>query len=598
MLGFMFALVVLLLRYLWWLRSLWRRPSSRLLSRMFSKHSLLAVREIFSEGLLHLRIYKRNRRLGFMHMSLALGWFMMIVGGKFETWFHSGQFLHGTWYAVFFRYFEPQTAGGWAGRFWLHYMDLGLLLVLTGLALAIMKRIRKRILGIHSSTRHTLVNRVALTFLWMIFPLRLVAEALTFGQHGGGGFLTGSLGRCCFSSGMLAGLELPLWWAYSLSLGAFFVVLPFSRYLHIPTEMALIFLRHWGLRAAEDLQPEKALQAFEIHACSACGLCLDVCPAIKDHPFQSAYFLRALRSGKGWESLASTCLSCGACEEACPINLGLEKLRTAARGKIHEKHHAVYSYLPTVAPVETSKVDVLLFTGCMGRLKPATTKALKDLLEEAGLTWVHLDEQESICCGRPLALAGRASEAGALREFNRNLIQGQQARMLVTTCPICLKQFRDDYGLELPVYHHSEMLWYCLRAGRLKREKGTACFSYHDPCELGRKSACYQAPRELLQSCGTLLPLEREQADALCCGNSLGALSLSLSERQALTSRTLKVLEVPGAACVVTACPLCQHNLARQSRLPVRDLAEVLAVTGLPEQHGQRTAALAAVQEL
>src|SRR5690554_8159432 len=97
-----------------------------------------------------------------MHMSLALGWFMMIVGGKFETWFHSGQFLHGTWYAVFFRYFEPQTAGGWAGRFWLHYMDFGLLLVLTGLTLAIMKRIRKRILGIHSSTRHTLVNRVAL----------------------------------------------------------------------------------------------------------------------------------------------------------------------------------------------------------------------------------------------------------------------------------------------------------------------------------------------------------------------------------------------------------------------------------------------------
>src|SRR5690554_1676283 len=112
--GFVFALVVLLLRYLWWLRSLWRKPSPLLLTRVFSKHSLLAIREIFAEGLLHLRIYKRNKRMGFMHMSLAMGWFMMIVGGKFETWFHSGQFLHGTWYAVFFRYFEPLTVRGLA----------------------------------------------------------------------------------------------------------------------------------------------------------------------------------------------------------------------------------------------------------------------------------------------------------------------------------------------------------------------------------------------------------------------------------------------------------------------------------------------------
>lgn len=577
MAGFVFALTVLAVRYLWWLRGLRKQAPGKLPAVLFSHKTLSAINEIFNEAILHRRILKRNRRMGFMHMSLAVGWGMMILGGKFETWFHTGRFFHDTWYAVFFRYFEPQVVGGLAGAFWLHYMDLGLLVVLSGVTLAVIKRIKKKVLGIKNTTRHSRVNRLALTFLWLVFPLRLLAEAVTFGQYGGGGFLTGTLGKLCFTSPMFAVVELPLWWAYSLVLGAFFVVLPFSRYLHIPTEMVLILLRHWGLRASTELKPEEGLQAFEVHACSACGMCLDVCPAIGQQPFQAAYFMQAIRSGKGWEKMATDCLSCGACENACPVNIGIENMRVAARGKVHQDYMAKHDYLPILSARERRSANILLFTGCMGRLKPGITEAVKQLLEEAGLSWVHLDEKDSICCGRPMALAGRTDQAATMRAANEALIGSYRAGMLVTTCPICLNQFRNEYKLNIPVVHHSVLLWQLMSEGRIKTERGLECFSYHDPCELGRKGGHYNEPRELLSACGNLLPVDREKSESLCCGNTPGSLSLSLKDRQNITAATLKVLEAPHPDKIVTACPLCQHNLSRQSKVPVKDIAEVLA---------------------
>ena len=43
----------------------------------------------------------------------------------------------------------------------------------------------------------------------------------------------------------------PFWWLYSLSLGTFFVLLPVTRYMHIPTELFLIFMRNSGIRTGD-----------------------------------------------------------------------------------------------------------------------------------------------------------------------------------------------------------------------------------------------------------------------------------------------------------------------------------------------------------
>jgi Fe-S oxidoreductase len=539
------------------------------------------VGEIFKESLLHLRIYKTNPVLGFMHMSLAFGWFLLIVGGKLETWYYTGDFANPMYYAIFFRYFEPVTSGFWMNGVMVFFMEFSLLFVLTGVALAFAKRFRKQLMGMKNTTRHSLGNRVALTFLWLIFPLRLLAESATTGQHGGGGFLTATLGGWLFSGSEAASIEEPLWWAYSFSLGLFFMALPFSRYLHIPTEMVLILLKHWQIKPEIGFQPQKGLQAFEVHSCSSCGICLDACPGISlDYKaFQASYFVKAVRENNPLTSMATSCLNCGACSSVCPVGINLEALRLDCRTGIFEQSRFNHSYLPVPMVLWRETTEVVLYTGCMGRMNPKTTNAFKALLNEAGVKYVHIDEKQGVCCGRPLALAGAADKARKIMEYNRDFINGHNGKVLVTTCPICYRYFSDEYQLDIPVLHHSQYLWELIKNGQLKPDWQNLKLAYHDPCELGRGSGCYEPPRKVLSAVGQLVATEKQGEKSLCCGNNLGSLSLPESTRQQITARTVAMLSESQPDYIVTACPLCKPTLSRQSSIPVRDLAEVLLLS-------------------
>ncbi|MCK7537706.1 MAG: heterodisulfide reductase-related iron-sulfur binding cluster [Marinilabiliales bacterium] len=59
-----------------------------------------------------------------------------------------------------------------------------------------------------------------------------------------------------------------------------------------------------------------------------------------------------------------------------------------------------------------------------------------------------MDEQGGVCCGRPLMLAGRDKEARELINHNSDIIWKSGAKILVTSCPICYKVFRESYYLE------------------------------------------------------------------------------------------------------------------------------------------------------
>ena len=116
------------------------------------------------------------------------------------------------------------------------------------------------------TTKHVAGDRVALSALWLIFPARLAAESVTCALYGGGSFLTGSLGdwlAAHVGTMALMNLETAAWWIYSSCLGIFFVALPFSRYMHIFTEIPLIFLRRYRLRSGEK---QGAYDNFQVEA--------------------------------------------------------------------------------------------------------------------------------------------------------------------------------------------------------------------------------------------------------------------------------------------------------------------------------------------
>ena len=77
--------------------------------------------------------------------------------------------------------------------------------------------------------------------------------------------------------------------------GVFFVALPFSRYMHIFTEIPLIFLRRYKLHSTEK---EGSFDRFQTDACSRCGICIDPCQLQSElgiDDVQSVYFLRDRR---------------------------------------------------------------------------------------------------------------------------------------------------------------------------------------------------------------------------------------------------------------------------------------------------------------
>ena len=124
--------------------------------------------------------------------------------------------------------------------------------------------------------------------------------------------------------------------------------------------------------------------------------------------------------------------------------------------------------------------------------------------------------------------------------------------------------------------HHTEYLLELVRGGRLKLESGAASMVYHDPCELGRGSGIYEQPRELLSQAGELVEAEKNRDMSICCGGSLGSLTLGFDKREDMTRNALHNLTEGDPDTIVTACPLCKSTFALYADRPVEDIAETV----------------------
>ena len=574
----MFA--VLLWKWGTWLWKLPRADKMLILKGLPTRRTLDALCEVVSESLLHRRIFRVNPLLGYMHMSLAFGWFLLIAFGWVETLSYLGLRWVPLQGHVFFKYF---ATGLEHKPFFDFVMDLLLLFVLSGVALAWGKRFYSKAMGLRRTTRHVVGDRVALSALWFIFPARLAAESVTCAIYGGGGFLTGDFGH------WLAGhvdmltlmtLESVAWWFYSSCLGLFFVALPFSRYMHIFTEIPLIFLRRYRLRSTEK---ESSYDHFQVEACSRCGICIDPCQlqsVLGINDVQSVYFLRDRRYRMLRLATADNCLMCGRCVEKCPVDIDLNTLRLNSRDKMRntpdERRYGYFKGLDR----SRGEGKVGYFAGCMTLLTPRTLTAMEQLFRAAGEEVWWADREGGVCCGRPLKLAGETDSARKMMQYNTDLFRKHGITTLVTSCPICLKVFREDYALDgIEVLHHSEYILRLIRSGRLQLKHGTTRYTYHDPCELGRGSGIYDEPRAVIEAVGELLEPAETRENALCCGSSVANLAISDSQQVQIARSVTGELEATGAEVIVTACPLCKKALARGAQREVKDLAEIVAAS-------------------
>ena len=562
------------------------KPADRqkfLLSLITPAAILKNLRDLFCDCLFHVRLWKRNKVLGYMHSSIAFGWFMLIVIGHIETILYIPERLHKLYYPIFFRFFMEQQHQTLQGSFFFFLMDFFLLVVLSGITLAIIKRFRSRIVGMRRTTRLTLTDRIGLYSLWAIFPLRWIAEGFTAGVAGGS-FMTVPIHWILHNFMSKPENITVAWWAYSLALGTFMTVLPFTRYMHIPAEILLIPMRNAGLPVRHT---RKGFALAMLYSCPSCGVCIDACPMgaqKKNVQDATVYMVRNLKRRNQRRSLeiAEKCLMCGKCASLCQVQMDACGLRLAYRASQEKKRNqlpADFSYLAAVDPLPPlGDRKVLYYAGCMSSLTPVVARSVHQVLDRAGVAYERMDKDGSICCGRPLMLAGRIDEAKQLMARNKELIEGSGASILLVSCAICYRIFKEQYQLSgVEVMHYTEYFNRLIQEGRLPVKNSHQTMVYHDPCDLGRGCGIYDAPREALRHAGQLVPALKERNESVCCGGSVGSLTLRYEDRTFVTRASVDNLMANNPEQIVTACPLCLKTFGRFSPVPVKDFAEVLS---------------------
>ena len=624
-----------------------------LVKHIFSFKIFKTIWDIIIDCLIHVKIFKKNLLLGYMHSSIAFGWFMLILIGHIEVWLYTPQRTGLIYYPVFFRYFVMETHQTMRGAFFFFLMDLFLLIVISGIALALYKRFRSKRLGMKKTTKHDLRSKIAIYSLWAIFPLRLIAESYTV-DICGGGFLTKSVNTLMSSfTGSMILMEVT-WWAYSVALGLFMLFLPFSRYMHIPTEMLLILLRNSGIKSSSS---RRGYAETEIYSCSSCGICIDSCPMTaiesKDR-YMPIYYIRSLRRRRKKSlAIAANCLICGKCGNVCPVGIDSAALRIHKKREKFNNSFFSYDYLKSNLPesykiisdnrqlnvndslqtanasdissatvtgnssaivtgnssaiatnsspiiiqnsllndaqnyttkkrskkriVIYSSAKVLYYAGCMTHLTPAVYRALFNIMEKAKVEYTFMDKDGSICCGRPLLISGGEVKAKELMESNHKAIEESDATILLLSCPICYKMFKEEYNLQgIEVMHHSEYLEKLVKEEAIIVEKTEISMSYHDPCDLGRGSGIYDQPRGVLSAIGTLKRAEEEKSKSICCGGSLGSTKFSYDDRITIARNSLRSLCVENPDILITSCPLCLKSFSCLNDGETIDIAQIV----------------------
>ena len=573
--GLTILLVFLAVKYIRWIRTFDKAEKRTILKGMFSLKTFKAIGEVFTESLVHRKIYRTNPFLGYMHMCFGLGWFLLIVAGKTESMIYHTSAFNPPYFAIFFRFFHPAKETFPYSNTFAFITDLLLLFILSGLLLAILKRFYSRIVGLRKTTSHRPFDLLILTTLWLIFPLRFLAESFTSGLRGGGSFLTNNAGDFFAGFLPLENLTYPAWWAYSSALGLLFLLLPFSRYMHIPTEMVYIFLKNWGIKQGKSFN---AFSEIQMYSCSRCGICIDSCQlnsSLGITDTQPVYFLKKIRHKKEYGHLIENCLMCGRCEASCPVDLKHNALRLAQRPDMSRVTKNTYSY--TKDAVVPTNAKVAYFAGCMGQLTPAVTRSMEHIFKQAGIDYSFIDKEGGICCGRPMLLSGNREVAAVMAEKNKALIQASGAETLVTSCPICLKTFREEYGLTINVVHHTEYIDELIRTGKLQTVSGGQRTVFHNPCELGRGCNVYKAPENILQTVSQKVNTPFDGKKSLCCGGSLANTAINADQRTRIASDAVTAYAAYRPDVLVTACPLCKKTFTKKSAIPVKDIAEIVA---------------------
>ena len=467
-----------------------------------------------------------------------------------------------------------------------------------------------------------------------------------------------------------------LWW-HSLIILGFLVYLTYSKHLHIITSAFNVLFTSERPKGAlkpmhldvESTTEEDTFGAGKITdltwkqlldgtTCTECGRCQSQCPAwttakplspkllvmdLRDAMFeQGPALLEARKNGddeyrRAIEALPALnpdivedevvwdCTTCGACVQACPVNIEhIDAIVDMRRNLVmtesrfpREMQGALQNMETTGNPwgaapqtrVEweqgTSKqkalriphisenpdADVLLWVGCAGAFDDRNKKVTYDLarlLQIAGVTFATLKDEEA-CTGDPARRMGAEYIYQMLAEQNIETLNNHGVKTILTACPHCFNTIFNEYpqfGGIFEVVHHTEYLARLVRQGRLRpAAEVAATVTYHDPCYNARHNDIWQGAREVIDAIpgAAYKELHRHGHSTFCCGAGGGR--MWMEERMGKKMNIERTDEALASASdtLAVGCPYCNIMLSdgiterhAGDSMTVRDVAQIL----------------------
>ena len=361
-----------------------------------------------------------------------------------------------------------------------------------------------------------------------------------------------------------------------------------------------------------------------LYRCNKCGFCQATCPHYQQSREEWAVARGRLRMIKGvhegqlsvsegYARRLFECFMCSGCATACPSGVEIEEVFLEARrdlarmgflpaplvelgqtitttgsitGEAGDTRLSWAQNLP-FSPPEGGMHEVVYFVGCVSSLYPRAygpPQSMVSLLQHARADYAVLGGEEA-CCGYPLFISGLEEAARELAQANVQRVTDTGAKRLITTCPSCYRAWREFYPQLLGEEPDVEVLhatqWLAEADLPLKPLEDGRKVTYHDPCDLGRGSAIYDAPRQFLSTIEgiTLVEMPQNRGEALCCGGGGNMESLAPPTSQSVAQMRVEQAVGTGADLLVTACPQCERTLlgarTRSTRIAVMDIVEL-----------------------
>ena len=228
--------------YAGWFRKTNKADRSKVIDRLFQFQVFRGSSGKFSAKACCIRrIFNKNRLLGFMHMSLAFGWFLLIMLAILKAGCTCLSGMNPPYLPIFFRFFHAESrCFSPAQGIFVSYGFPVAALSFPALCLPLAKRIYSKAYGMKGQPGLCRETVLPLTALWLIFPLRLLAESFT-SALGRGRFPDCSTLDIPWDFSSALNCIYPAWWAYSLSLGIFLLPFLFQDICIFPPKWCLFF---------------------------------------------------------------------------------------------------------------------------------------------------------------------------------------------------------------------------------------------------------------------------------------------------------------------------------------------------------------------